>query len=590
MTGEILTVLLLLGGAVVLFATERLSVDVTSLLLLFGLYLTGIVEPADLLQGFSNEVVLFIGTLFVLGEALVRTGTLDPLERRLAALATARPEMLLPVLVAGAAAISGFLSNTATMAAMLPLATSLARRLKTPPSKLLMPIAFGSILGGSMTLIGTSTNVVVSGLLPRYELEPLGLFELAPVAFPAAVLGGLYLVTFGKRLLPERAGETLDLYGMREYLAEVTVPDGSSWIGKRLAEIDAALELDLTILGHVEGRRIRPVAPRRPLAAGDVLLVKADQDALLKLEKRKQLDLAAAEQQDEEEGRGRELRVHEVVVANNSRLAGRSLRELDFRRRYGATVLATYRRGGARRRRLADLRLREGDVLLLQGEIDQLRWFLQQGELILLDEAELPQPGWRAGVAGGVFVAMLVAGAAGWMPFHLAALAAALVTVLAGCIHPDDAYRAVDWRILVMIASLLVLSTAMETSGTAEYVADGIVALTGDLGPVALLAGFYVLTVVLTQPMSNQASALVVLPLALRTATATGLEPRAFAVTVALAASCSFVTPLEPASLLVYGPGRYRFRDFFVVGWPLTLLVMVVTLLLVPRLWPLDGG
>jgi di/tricarboxylate transporter len=275
------------------------------------------------------------------------------------------------------------------------------------------------------------------------------------------------------------------------------------------------------------------------------------------------------------------------MLPYNSRLAGGTLRKMRFRSRYGVDVLAIYRRGQPRHRRVADLRLRDGDVLLVQGDPERLGWLIRSGDLILLDELELPHPGWRAAVAGAAFLAMVVAGGAGWLSFPVAALIAAVVVVLARCIRTSEAYAAIDWRILIMVASLLGLATAMETSGAAAQLAARVADLAGGAGPLTLLAGFYLLTVILTQPMSNQAAALVVLPLAVRTALAVDLNPRAFAIAVCLAASCSFITPLEPASLLVYGPGRYRFRDYFVVGLPLTLLVFGLTLLIVPRVWPL---
>lgn len=585
MDPQVLTLLILLAAAVVLFATELVPVELTGVMLLLALYAFGFLGPDEVFTGFGDSVVIFLGSLFVVSAALTRSGALEPFEQRLARLAQTRPRLALPALVGGTGLLSAFLSNTATTAAALPLAGSLARRLGRPPSKILMPIAFASILGGSITLIGTSTNIVVSGMLPRYGYERLGLFELAAVGLPATALGLVYLLTVGRRLLPERGDRALDAYGVREYVSEVVVPEGSDWIGRTLAEIESGRRFELNVLGRVDERSVEP-APNRPLAAGDVLLVQGEQEALLKVTRSKSLGFPAGGAEADPAG-VEALKVHEVMLPVNSRLAGSTLRRLRFRSRYGVDVLAIYRRGEARHRRVAGVRLRDGDVLLLQGDPERLGWLIRSGDLILLDELDLPHPGWRAAVAGATFVAMLIAGGVGWLSFPVAALVGATVVVLAGCIRTSEAYAAVDWRILIMIASLLGLATAMETSGAAETLAEAVSDLAGGAGPLTLLAGFYVLTMALTQPMSNQAAALVVLPLALRTAVAFDLNPRSFAVTVCLAASCSFVTPLEPASLLVYGPGRYRFRDYFVVGLPLTVLVFVLTLLIVPRVWPL---
>ena len=590
MTWEIGVLLALLSAAVVLFATEKISVDVTALLLVLGLFAAGIVDGGAITLGFANEVLLFLGSLFVVTEGLSRTGALLWLENRVVGLTAGRPWLLLALLLPGVGLMSAFLSNTATVGALLPLVIGLARRAKIPASRLLMPVAFASILGGTCTLIGTSTNIVVSGLLPRYGMEPLGLFELAPVGLPVLVLGTLYLLTIGRKLLPERRDEPLELYGVRSYLGEVVVPEGSPWVGKPFAEVARREDSELRVLGRIETladdrERVEPVDPGRILAAGDTLLVNAPQEALMRLKGRKELNLAVDERWGEREGG--QVQIHEIVLAPGSSLSRRSVSQLALRSRYGVTALAIYRRTGVRRSRLRDLVLRDGDVLLIQGDIESLGPLLRNGDVILLDQSELRPPGRHAWLAAGLFVAMIALGGFGVAPFFVLALAAATLMVVTGCLRTDQAYQAVDWRLLVMVGSLLTLATAMETTGAAAYLAELVLAVSRDWGPYALLAGFYLLTMALTQPMSNQASALVVLPLAVRTATELGLDPRAFAVTVALAASCSFITPLEPASLLVYGPGRYRFKDFFVVGLPLTLIVFVVTLLLVPRLWPM---
>ena len=590
MTWEIGILLALLGVAVVLFATEKVSVDVTALLLVLALFAAGIVDGDAITLGFANDVLLFLGSLFVVTEGLGQTGALARLENRLVTFTSGRPWLLMAMLLPGVGVMSAFLSNTATVGALLPLVIGLARRAKMPASRLLMPVAFASILGGTCTLIGTSTNIVVSGLMPRYGQERLGLFELTPVGLPILLLGVVYLLTIGRRLLPERRDEPLELYGMRSYLGEVVVPAGSPWVGRPFSEVARKEDQELNVLGLIEAGeegegRVLPVDPARVLLAGDTLLVNAPQEALMRLKGRKELDLAVDERWGEREGV--RVQIHEIVLAPGSRLARRSLRALRLRSRFGVTVLAIYRRSGVRRSRLRDLVLRDGDVLLIQGAIDGLGPLLRDGDVILLDQSEVRPPGPHAWVASILFVAMIVVGGLGLAPFFVVALAAATLMIVTGCLRTDQAYQAVEWRLLIMVGALMTLATAMETTGAAAYLANLVMVVAEGWGPHVLLAGFYLLTLLLTQPMSNQASALVVLPLAIRTATELGLEPRAFAVTVALAASSSFITPLEPASLLVYGPGRYRFKDFFVVGLPLTLIVFVVTMLLVPRFWPL---
>ena len=582
---DVVLLLILLVAAVVLFGTELLPAELTALLLLLALHFSGMLDTAAVFAGFGSDVVIFLGSLFVISKALVRTGALDRLELLLARHAERWPRLVLLQLVLGTSLISAFMSNTATVAAMLPVASGLARRMQIKPSRLFMPLAFASILGGSLTLIGTSTNIVVSGALPRFGEPELSLFELTPAALPAVSLGLLYLLTVGRRLLPDREGTVEELYRFREYVSEAIVLEGSPWVGRTLRELRAGADLEISVLGGVgRDRQVEPVPPDRPLAAGEHLIVKASQQALLRLKTRKELDLVV----DQKTGaQARNLPVHEVVLGHGSRLSRRTLRETGFGSRYGAMVLAVYHRGEPLVDRIAGIPLQDGDVLLVQGDLARLDWLLRSGDLILLEETPVPPPGPLAWVATGVFLATLVVGGMRLVPFPIVALTAAVLLVLLRCLTTREAYDAIDWRILVLVASLLGLATAMETSGTAQYLATTIAAAASDLGPLALLAGFYILTVALTQPMSNQAAALVVLPLALLTARNLGLNPRTFAITITLAASCSFITPLEPASLLVYGPGRYRFSDYFRVGLPLTLLVFAMNLFVVPRIWPL---
>jgi di/tricarboxylate transporter len=582
---DVLVLLALLLAAVVLFATEWIAAELTAALLLLGLWVAGLLPDDELFAGFGSDVVLFLGSLFVVSAALVRTGALEQLESLLGRRAERQPRAALTLLVVATAVMSSVLSNTATVAAMLPVVAGLARRLRLAPSRLYMPVAFASILGGTLTLIGTSTNIVVAGAMPRYGQRAWGFLELAPAALPAVAAGVLYLLTVGRRLLPDRGSELSELYRLREYVTEVMVPPGSPWTGQTLRELRAGADLEISVLGRIVPDTVAAMPPDRPLQQGDRLLVKASQQALLRIKSRRELELVADLKSDAPAGRA--LPVHEVVLPHGSRLSGRTLRELAFGTRYNVMVLALFRRGEPLLDRVSSVSLRDGDVLLLQGDLAPLTELLRGGHLILLEEAPVPTGGSRMWVAVAVFAGMIVAGAAGAVPFSVAAVVAAVVLLLARCLTVRQAYESIDWGVLVLVACLLGLATAMETSGAGVYFASLLSGAVADLGPLAVLAGFYLLTVALTQPMSNQAAALVVLPLAMLTAARLGLDARPFAATVTLAGSCSFIAPLEPAALLVYGPGRYRFRDYFRVGLPLTLLVFVINLVMVPRIWPL---
>ena len=586
MTGDILVLICLVAAAVVLFATEWIVPELTGILLLLALTLTGLLPPDEVFAGFGSDVVAFLGSIFVVSQAMVRTGVLERVERALVHAGERFPRRLLPLLVTVTSALSAFLSNTATVAAVLPVASGLARRLRVAPSQLFMPVAFASILGGTLTLVGTSTNVVTSAAMPDYGERPWGLFELTPAALPAVVLGLIYLLTVGRRLLPDRGGEVLDLYRLREYVSEAMVPPESPWVGRTLRELRAGADLEITVLGRISSRSVQPMAPDEVLAASDRLLVKADQQALLRLKVRRELDLVVDHRGEAMEPTGRP--VHEVVLPHGSRLSGRTLRGLAFGSRYRVMVVALFRRGEPLLDRISSVELRDGDMLLLQGDLAPLGDLFQGGHLIMLEQTPMPTTGARMWFSIAAFLGLLVVGGIGLLPFPVAAMCAAAVVLITRCLTPQQAYDAIDWGILVLIGSLLGLGTAMESSGAGRYFAGLLAGTAEGLGPLGLLASFYLLTVLLTQPMSNQAAALVVLPLAIPTAEGLGLNPRAFAAAVTLAASCSFIAPLEPASLLVYGPGRYRFRDYFRVGLPLTILTFALNIFMVPRIWPLE--
>ena len=596
MTAEIAFVLALMAVAVTLFSLERMPVDVVGLGLLLALVLAGVLDPATALQGFANEAVVAIAALLVIGAALRASGVIDRLgawaERQASRGARdPRGSSAMGVMVSLIAAVSAFLSNTMATATFLPLGIGLARARRIPPSRVLMPLAFASILGGSITLVGTSTNLIVSGLLPEHGEEPFRFFELAPVAVPIALAGIVYLVVVAPRLLPDRTEPgAADEAVLPEYLTEVEVKAGSPLAGRSVADSRLGRDFDLTLLRVVRGagrgaELVRP-SPQDVLFEGDRLLVEGRLETLVALETSRGLAIVTSGAEGALAAPGEKL--IEVVVLPRSNLLGRTLREVDFRNRYDASVLAINRHSERLVAQLGDLPIGVGDVLLVQGDPPALARFLAlPGLLVLSDRETRSLERRRAWVAPAVFVAAVLLAATGVLAVSIAMLLGCLVLIGTGQLRPREAYEAIDWSLIVLIASMIGYGHAMESSGAAAYLAGLVSSWSGELGPIALLGAFYLLTVALTQPMSNQAAALVVLPIALEVAVAAGLGVRAMAVTVALAASSSFLTPLEPSCLLVYAPGRYRFFDFTRVGAGLTLIALVITLLLVPRLWPL---
>ncbi|MFN2393499.1 MAG: SLC13 family permease [Pyrinomonadaceae bacterium] len=588
--------LILLFVAVALFATEKIPVDVVGILLVIGLVLTGVLSVQEGLSGFGDNIIITIAGLFVLTGGLVKTGLVDLIGRRLYRIAGSN-EFLLTALIMFTAAISAsVLKNTTTTAMFLPVVIGLADRAKIPPSRLLMPLAFGAILGGSCTLIGTSTNLAVSGAIQRYGMEPYSMFELTPVGIITVAVGLVYMLFIGRKLLPNRGGEEslTEQYHIREYISEVLVLPDSHLIGKTLGEANINLELDLNVLGIIRGdeQRIAPGSDER-IEGGDLLIVEGKLTNILNVKSEVGLEIKADFRLNDRDLESGDVELFEVMVMRDSRLIGQNLKTLNFRQSYDLTVLAINRHGETFLDKISSVKLRFGDVLLVQGKRKIIEPFVVEGEMLLLEDVSTSsmrteKRRWAI-AAFGLFLALslskLVTGYE--IPLSIAVLLGVLLLLATKTVRYSELYSLIDFRLLVMIACMMSFGVAMEKTGTDTFLANLIVEYFQSYGATAVLAGFFVLTVALTQPMSNQAAALVVLPVAVKTAIALGLNPRTFAVAITYAASFSFITPLEPACVLVYTPGRYRFMDFVKIGTILTIVVFIVAIVLVPIFWRL---
>jgi di/tricarboxylate transporter len=590
-TIEIALLLLIVLVALVLFSFEWVPPDVAALGILLTLILTGLLPAQEAFAGFGSETVLMLLGLLILTAALVETGVVELTGRLILRRSGARPDQILAIVMLAGLAVSSFISNTAATAFLLPVVTGVAARLRVSASRFLMPLAFATILASSVTLIATSTNIVVSGMLVQHRMAPIGVFELTPVGLPIALVGLAYMLTLGRRLMPDRQEvQTLtDEFQLRPYITEVRLLANSPLAGKSLAQSAFAQTLGVTVLAVLrDGSRVLAPGGDTQLVRGDRLLVEGNRDAILKLQAAKGIEVHADAQLSDRDLQAGDMRLVEAVVLPGSPFIGRSLEGLALREKHGLQMLAVNRISGSVHDRLSELRLRMGDVLLLQGRQAELAGLEESNAFRVLGVIETKgfRPR-RTGVAVVLFAGALILGASGIISLAVAALLGALLAFLTRCITPEEAYRRVEWRALILIACMLGLGAALQETGAADYLAAQIVGLSGNAHPVWLLGGFFLLTVLLTQPMSNQAAAALVLPVALQAAVQTGLNPRSFAMMVAVAASCSYLTPLEPACLLVYGPGRYRFRDFLKVGAPLTILIFGIAMALVPRVWPL---
>lgn len=596
MTAEIAITLTLLVVAIILFATEKLPVDVVGLILVVALVMSGVLKVGDAVAGFGNEIIITIGGLFVLVGGLIKTGLVDQIGRRIFQISGSNPFVLTALIMGAAAGISAFVNNTTTAAMLLPVVIGLSARAGIAPSKLLMPMAYGTILGGTCTLIGTSTNLAVSGALQRYGYGSISMFELTPVGLIVVAIGILYILFLGSRLLPSNsAGDSLsDEYSIREYISELLVLPSSPMIRKTLAEANLNSEIGLNVIGIIRGdEKIASPESRERIQMMDLLIVEGKIDDILAVKDRAGLEIKPDFKLNDGILESEGVQLYELLVMAGSEMIGRTLKGLRFRQRYDLTVLALNRHRETFVEKLSSVHLKFGDVLLVQGSRSDIDTMVADGDVLLLKDvtestARIDKRKWAI-AAFILFLTLSMSNSVtGFeIPVAVCVLAGVFAMLASKAVRYAEMYDLIDFRLLVLIACMMSFGVAMESTGTDRYLAGLIEVYFGQFGPTAVLGGFFFLTVLLTQPMSNQAAALVVLPVAVQTALAFELNPRPFAIMVTLAASFSFITPLEPACVLVYTPGRYRFMDFLKIGSMLTIIVFVVSIILVPIIWPL---
>ena len=588
--------LILLVVAIVLFATEKLPVDVIGILLVMGLILTRVLTVQEAVAGFGNDIIITIGGLFILVGGLIKTGMVDMIGRRMHKIAGDSEFVLTALIMLAAAVGASVLKNTTTTAMFLPVVVGLAAKAKIPPSKLLMPLAFGAILGGSCTLIGTSTNLAVSGAIQRYGQAPFTMFELAPVGIITFSVGMIYMLLVGRRMLPSRGGEEslTEQYNIREYISELIVLPDSPLVGKTLDEAGINTELQLSILGIVrDGERISAPGSNERIRRRDSLIVEGKVSDILRVKEAVGLEIKPDIMLNDVDLESEDVELFELLVMRDSRLVGQTLKSLNFRQAYDLTVLAVNRHGETFINKLSDVQFIFGDVLLVQGKRAGIEPLVADREVLLLDDVSdatvrVDKRRWAI-AAFGLFLALSISKITiGFdVPLAVCVLAGVMLLLATKTVRYSEMYSLIDFRLLVLIACMMSFGVAMENTRADVYLASLINDYFGQFGSTAVLAGFFILTVALTQPMSNQAAALVVLPVAVKAAIALGVNPRTFIVAVTYAASFSFITPLEPACVLVYTPGRYRFMDFVKIGTILTIIVFIVSMIMVPIFWPI---
>jgi len=585
---EILLVLSILALALILFAGEWLRVDITALVVLILLTVLGLIDFKQAFEGFSNPAVITVIGMFVLSAAMVRTGVAAWLGQIILQLAGKSQVRLLITIMLAVGIMSAFMNNIAAVAILMPAVMGLAKRRGIAPTKLLIPLAFSSLLGGLTTLIGTPPNILVSMILIDNGYQPFSMFSYLPTGLAALAVGLAFLATLGWRLLPEGESrdDLADNYGVRQYVSEVLVPPNSPLAGLTLRDSNVGAEFGVTVLAVLRDGERFPALGETQLQADDILMVEGSVEDLLEIMAARGLKILP-----DAENAGVSpslLEVAEATIAPRSAIVGHTIKELDFRHRYGLNVIAIRRHEVTLAKKLGDVRLEFGDVLLLQGTREHMDAMRQTNEFLLLEPVDKPVHRTdKAVLAVGIMLLTIIMAASGLLHISVAAMVGAVLAVLLGCIDVNEAYGAIEWRAVVLIGAMLPMGTAMQTTGTATFLANQMVALVGDYGPIMTMAGLYLLTMIITQTMSHAAAAVLMAPIAISLATSLGVAPHPYMMAIAIAASSSFGTPIgHQASVLVYAAANYRFFDFTKVGVPLALLVFAVSMAVIPVIWP----
>ena len=591
MTHQIALNLIVLVGAIALLVSERWSADVVSLLVMLILALGNLLTPAEAFASFANPVVITIGSIFVVSAALFQTGVATRLGHGIVRLAGDSEPRLIAALMIGAALLSGVMNNVAVTAVLMPAVIGIGLSTGRSPPRLLLPLSFAAVVGGTLTLIGTPPNLIVSHVLTEGGFPSFGLLDITPIGVIGVLTATLFMATIGRRLLPDQPleeklhrarlpGQLLNLYRLPERIFTIHVPPDSPLVGQTLAESSLGRDYALTVLGIVhQAHFCMAPSPAERISAGDRLLTEGGPRRLQRAAADKGITWAGATV-DETEMLVGDVGVAEVTLTPRSSLAGQTLRGLNFRERFGLTVLALWRGGEPIERYISEEPLRQGDAFLVQGPWPKIRLLRDQpGLLVISEDEDIPRRTRKAPWAVAILVGMVVTVVARLLPLPVAAMGAALLTVVTGCLQIEEARNAVEWRVVFLIAGMLALGTAMEKTGAAQWVALTVLSPVANLGPLPAMAALFLLTTVLTLSISNHATAALIAPIAFSVAVSHGFDPRPLLLAVAVGTSAALLTPFaHPSTLLVMGPGGYKLRDYVRVGLPLGTLLLVITL------------
>ena len=593
MTPQIALTLGIIVVALIIFATEKLRVDVVALMVLITVGLTGLVGPKEVFAGFSNSAVITVWAVYIVSGGLFNTGVADYMGRFILYLSGTSEIRLIAVIMIVCGSMSAFMNNVGATAMLLPAVVSISWQTKIPVSKLLIPLSFSSLLGGGITLIGTPANILATNIITERGLPTFGFFDFAPVGIAVFAAGILYMIFVGRHLLPVRQPPIDKKISnqLRSYLFEARVLEDGKLAGVSLLDSRLGADYDLTVVGIVRDKKTKKVLHRNTIIQpDDILLLEGSVDKLMSAKEALGLTVLSEKQEDLDVlDTGQDDDVLEATLAPRSSMVGRTLQSLQFRDRFGFTVLAVQREGEMITNRLRSIKLQFGDNLLLQGPRDRIPSLQQGNDFLVLEAVNIPKNvKHKMPIAIATLIAVIGLVVFAGLDISLAMVMGAVTMVLTGCLSIEEAHESIDWRTVFLVAGMLPLGTAMESTGAARYIADGMLGIIGGMGPYAALAGVYLLAALITQPMSNAAAMVLVVPIAIDTATSIGANHLAFVLAVVVGGVTSFLTPVgHKAHVLVFGPGGYKFFDYARVGGLLTLVIFIVTMFVLPIFFPL---
>ena len=589
---QILLTLVVITGALVMFVAEWLPIDTTAIAVMVVLMVLGLVTPDEGIAGFGNSATITVMAMFILSYGITRTGIIQIMRDFLVKWGGSNPSQQILVMGAIIGPITAFINNTAVVAIFLPIVEEWCKQRKISVSKLMIPLSYVTVLGGMITVIGTSTNILASGLAKKLTGQEFHLFQFTALGLTTFAIGLIYLAIVAPRLLPERKpvsdSNMTDEYQLKDYVSEIIIPPRSSLIGQTLRQSGIQRKFDIDVLEIIRNdiHFPQPLADK-VLALGDILIVRGGRNYLLKIKDERGVEIFADVKFTDEEleaslatnlEKGEE-KIADILILSNARLIGSTLKDTRFRQRYNATVLAIRRGEELISQRLGQVKLRFGDLLLVQGPKESFLGLQTTRELLVLEEKDRENLRLdKAWIALAITVGVVVIAALDWMPILVTSLVGVLLMIITGCLKPGEIYGAVRWDIIFLLAGLIPLGTAMENSGTTKWLANYLVSFGGHLSGYWILLLFYIATAILTEILSNNATVVLMLPIAVEVAKSLSLNPLALMFVVTFAASNSYMTPIGyQTNTMVYGPGGYKFYDFTKVGAPLTIMLAFLT-------------